>query len=132
MLGYDIGTKNAWVSSRRRQLHVQVMEIVCDCANARVVGEGHLGSKPLDGSDPVEQAEKIAQVREHIRRWEEPTQAPAYRNTSPIVDFTSSLIPWRLGMAMNWTTPPSYPHQKAREHPDIVRDGRSQKIARER
>lgn len=41
----------------------QVMEIVCDCANARVVGEGHLGAKPLDGSDPVEQAEKIAQVR---------------------------------------------------------------------
>ena len=39
------------------------MEIVCDCANARVVGEGHLGAKPLDGSDPVEQAEKIAQVR---------------------------------------------------------------------
>lgn len=42
---------------------LQVMEIVCDCANARVVGEGHLGTKPLDGSDPVEQAEKIAQVR---------------------------------------------------------------------
>lgn len=40
----------------------QVMEIVCDCANARVVGEGHLGAKPLDGSDPVEQAEKIAQA----------------------------------------------------------------------
>ncbi|CAM9628712.1 unnamed protein product, partial [Discosporangium mesarthrocarpum] len=40
----------------------QVMEIVCDCANARVVGKGHLGVKPLDGSDPVEQAEKIAQV----------------------------------------------------------------------
>ena len=39
------------------------MEIVCDCANARVVGEGHLGAKPLDGSDPVEQAEKIAQAR---------------------------------------------------------------------
>ncbi|CAM9365538.1 unnamed protein product [Hapterophycus canaliculatus] len=38
------------------------MEIVCDCANARVVGEGHLGAKPLDGSDPVEQAEKIAQA----------------------------------------------------------------------
>lgn len=43
--------------------HFQVMEIVCDCANARVVGEGHLGAKPLDGSDPVEQAEKIAQAR---------------------------------------------------------------------
>lgn len=40
------------------------MEIVCDCANARVVGEGHLGAKPLDGSDPVEQAEKIAQARQ--------------------------------------------------------------------
>lgn len=39
------------------------MEIVCDCANARVAGEGHLGAKPLDGSDPVEQAEKITQVR---------------------------------------------------------------------
>lgn len=38
------------------------MEIVCDCANARVVGKGHLGAKVLDGSDPVEQAEKIAQV----------------------------------------------------------------------
>ena len=41
----------------------QVMEIVCDCANARVAGKGHLGSKILDGSDPVEQAEKIAQVK---------------------------------------------------------------------
>lgn len=39
------------------------MEIVCDCANARVAGEGHLGAKPLDGSDQVEQAEKIAQAR---------------------------------------------------------------------
>lgn len=39
------------------------MEIVCDCANARVAGKGHLGTKILDGSDPVEQAEKIAQVK---------------------------------------------------------------------
>ncbi|CAM9426341.1 unnamed protein product, partial [Phaeothamnion confervicola] len=40
----------------------QVMEIVCDCANARVLGKDSMGSKKLDGSDPVEQAEKIAQV----------------------------------------------------------------------
>ncbi|CAM9387937.1 unnamed protein product, partial [Ectocarpus sp. 13 AM-2016] len=47
---------------RESARQASVMEIVCDCANARVVGEGHLGAKPLDGSDPVEQAEKIAQA----------------------------------------------------------------------
>ncbi|CAM9110838.1 unnamed protein product [Choristocarpus tenellus] len=50
----------------------QVMDIVCDCANARVVGKGHLGASILDGSDPVEQAEKIAQVeflREALFRY---------------------------------------------------------------
>lgn len=45
------------------------MEIVCDCANARVVGKGHLGAKVLDGSDPVEQAEKIAQVKRMVAKF---------------------------------------------------------------
>lgn len=54
------------------------MEIVCDCANARVVGEGHLGAKPLDGSDPVEQAEKIAQASRAVVSTA--TVLPPYRS----------------------------------------------------
>ncbi|CAM9693922.1 unnamed protein product [Chrysoparadoxa australica] len=40
----------------------QVMDLVCDYANARVGGGGKVGPKPLNRSDRLEQAEKIAQV----------------------------------------------------------------------